>query len=283
MWVESHLLDERNRTASCTKRILKQAYVANIFKIPQAFIVPGSAAKAYLEHYGVFSEDIFIAPTTVDVDWFSEKSRLSSDRKAALRKEYGVTENKIVLYVGRMIAKKGVDVLLQAYAQIQHQGHEDVGLVLIGDGPLQKKLSARSNDDGIYWLGYQPAENIPEWYGLSDLFVCPSYGDQWAVVINEAMACGLPVVASETVGAAADLIKEGVNGVTVSPGNSDALAARIVEILQASDRNDPSMMGMQSRKIISEFTHAATIKGFLEAITAVTGQSWGSESKPDDV
>lgn len=268
MWVESNLLDDRNRTASAAKRAFKRLFVGGVTELPQGFIVPGTASVTYLEHYGVRSNRIFEAPTTVDVDRFSTESRLDSQRVAELRAEYGLSEEKLLLYVGRIAPKKGVDVLLDAHAELRRRGHGDVGLVIVGDGPLREKLQGQSGD-GVYWLGYQPDDALPEWYGLCDVFACPSYGDQWAVVVNEAMAAGLPVVASETVGATADLVSEGENGYTVPPGDPIALANRIWEVLEPDAYPIAQAMGARSREMISGFTHEVTVAGFLAAIDAV--------------
>lgn len=268
IWVESHLRDERNRNASRPKLLFKRLFVSGILKLCDGYVVPGKASKEYVVHYGAPPEAVFMAPTTCDVDWFERYSKLSDDDRAALCERWNITETKLILYVGRITEKKGVETLLKAFTQLR-ESVDDVGLLLVGTGPLERTLSNTYDGDGIYWLGYQPDERLPEIYGLVDLFVCPSVGDQWAVVVNEAMACGLPVVATENVGAAHDLIEDGTNGWIIDAESVSALKTVFDDVFARSGDVDLEEMGVESRRIVDKYTHEDTVNGFLKVIEYV--------------
>lgn len=269
MWVESHLWDERNRNASIPKRLFKRLFVGSMLGLCNAYVVPGKASEAYVVHYGASSDAVFRAPTTCDVAWFDEQSRLDSDKRAALRDRWNITEDQLLLYVGRIAEKKGIETLLQAFDRLQSDV-DDVGLLMVGTGPRKEQLADTYDGNGIYWLGYQPDERLPKIYGLADLFVCPSLGDQWAVVVNEAMACRLPVVATNTVGAAHDLIEDGTNGWMIDSGSVPALSEVLSEAFVPPTDVNLAEMGNESWRIINQYTHEDTVDGFLAVVDYVT-------------
>lgn len=269
LWVESHLRDERNVNASQLKRDIKKIILSRLVRLSDAFIVPGRASKQYLEYFGADSGRIFPAVTTSDVEFFSQNSNLSSSEMVNLKRKLGIKEDKLLISVGRFAKKKGIKILLEAFLDLRSE-RQDIGLLLVGSGPLEQELkefSERNGGHAIYFLGFQPQEMLPKLYAISDLFVCPSLGDQWALVVNEAMACGLPVITTYNVGAAYDLVKPGENGFVIEPGDVKALHIAIKEALESEEKL--KQMGSVSRKIISKYTHEQAVSGFLKAIDFV--------------
>ncbi len=135
-----------------------------------------------------------------------------------------------ILFCGQMIARKGVDILLQAFHRLLAYGLQ-VRLLLVGqEAELPQMLESlpEQTRQNIEYAGFQAPENLPEFFRQADLFVLPSRYDGWGVVVNQAIGSGLPIVCSDTVGAAYDLIKPGKNGYLFPCGNVDAL----VEILK---------------------------------------------------
>lgn len=134
-----------------------------------------------------------------------------------------------VLYCGQLIPRKGVDLLVQAFVRLA-QDFKDAELVLVGEGPLKETLAERVPKplrSRIFFQGFRPVEALPEEFSTADLFVLPSRHDGWGVVVNQALAAGLPVVASDAVGAARDLVADGGNGTLVPAGDATALEAAL--------------------------------------------------------
>jgi poly(glycerol-phosphate) alpha-glucosyltransferase len=129
------------------------------------------------------------------------------------------------LFCGQMIARKGIDVLLQAFNRLVESGL-DARLLLVGrEADLPKLLGAVSGTtrSKIQYEGFKPPECLAEYFGRSDVFVLPSRHDGWGVVVNQALAASLPIITSDAVGAGLDLVEDGVNGARVSAGDIDAL------------------------------------------------------------
>jgi glycosyltransferase involved in cell wall biosynthesis len=127
---------------------------------------------------------------------------------------------------------------LDAFERISEY-RPDWDLVIVGDGPLRQELQARVPmrvRDRIKWLGFLQFEELISCYHSCDALVLPSEREPWALVINEAVASGLPVIATEVVGAAAELVRHGLNGLLVPPRNLEALVKALIEITNP-DRN----------------------------------------------
>jgi len=125
------------------------------------------------------------------------------------------------LFVGRMVQEKGISVLLQAYERLDAPLRKRVGLVLAGDGPARAQSvedAARIWPGKFVFPGFLQREELAVLYGLAEALVFPTFSDPWGLVVNEAMACGLPVIATDVAGATTDLVRDGWNGRTVSPG-----------------------------------------------------------------
>jgi glycosyltransferase involved in cell wall biosynthesis len=125
------------------------------------------------------------------------------------------------LFVGRFIERKGIDVLLSAFRRVD-RGE----LWLAGDGPLRSLVEGEvKRDPRIRFLGYADEESLPELYRQADVLVVPSLFEPWGLVVHEGLAYGLPVIATDQVAAADDLVESGVNGYVVAAGSSEALAS----------------------------------------------------------
>jgi glycosyltransferase involved in cell wall biosynthesis len=158
-----------------------------------------------------------------------------------------------MLYCGQLIERKGLRVLIDAFMDVAKE-FPDVELVLVGEGPLRSPLIERlpaEVKNRVVFAGFQPVHRLPSYFAQADLFVLPSLHDGWGVVVNQALAAGLPVICSNAVGAAADLVTPGQNGFVVSPGDSAELAAAIRALL--SDRDRRIEFGRNSRAAALEW------------------------------
>ena len=140
----------------------------------------------------------------------------------------------VFIYVGRMVSGKGLDTLFSAYRKVRSVDL-DVSLLLVGDGPEQQRLQAETGElSGVVWAGFiQPAQ-LPGIYSIADVMVFPTLGDANGLVVEEAMAAGLPVISTSAAGDIRARVPEGVAGYVVPPADPDALATRMIELARSA-------------------------------------------------
>jgi glycosyltransferase involved in cell wall biosynthesis len=175
---------------------------------------------------------------------------------------------RFFLYAGRLVREKGIFDLLHAYGALQPELRESVGLVFVGDGPERSALlehAAATNPGSIQIVGFAQREELAAYYALADIFVFPTHTDPWGLVVNEAMACGLPVIASQATGCVVDLVAHGRNGRIVSVGNVQELAAAMADL--AVDAGLCALMGRRSRERIEQYSPEAWAAGVANAVT----------------
>jgi len=237
-----------------------------IVKHSDACIATGKRAREYFIYLGADERKIFTANLTVDVDHFRRVSRLAKKDKCRMKQSLGIKTEKVILYVGRLTERKGVRHLVEAYRQLRKDYH-DVSLLILGYGYQEqglKELCRSQNIPDVHFVGHVEIEKMPRFYGIADLFVLPSRRDTWGLVLNEAMACGLPVVTTRKVGASEDLVREGVNGYIVAEEKPAEIYAAIKKIV--ADSSLCHRMGQESSRTIQRFSIDNEANGFLSAI-----------------
>lgn len=240
-----------------------------IYRHADAIVVYGEHVKRYLVSLDVAPEKIFVAAHAVDNSQYNRA--ISEGEKTALRVKLGLTSEKMVLYLGRLEEEKGVDYLIRAFARLNPPNGV---LLLVGDGSMRENLKALVLKHGIQektrFVGYVAPEEALTYYAIADCFVLPSVTmpngkEPWGLVVNEALNQGLPVIATEAVGAAAGgLVQAGVNGLIVSERDSEALAQALGWIL--TNDNLRVRMSENARCIIAGWDNERMVKGFQEAI-----------------
>jgi glycosyltransferase involved in cell wall biosynthesis len=235
VWVESTARDARpeSRPLELAKRAL--------IRRASGFFVPGRASAEYVRSFGVPDEQVSQAPNAVDAEIFG---RASVDRSGR--------DSCTFLYAGRLDPEKGLDVLLRAFARVPGE------LVLAGSGAEEARLRALA-DGRVRFLGPLDRDELPAVYARADVFVLPSRSEPWGMVLNEAAAAGLPLVATEGAGAAHDLVEDGVNGFRVPVDDEDALAAALSRL--AEDEPFRLAAGARSRELVARFTPEAWADG----------------------
>jgi glycosyltransferase involved in cell wall biosynthesis len=247
---------------SLAKRILFATYMKRAYDL---FLGVGSLTLDYLRAFGVPRERTGLFPYAVDVEGFAERSRLSPEERAAFRERLGVpAEARVVLGLAKFNPREAPWDLLRAFAGVQDP---DVWLVLAGDGPARPALEGSAGRlSRVRFPGYVPYPDLPALYAASDLFVHPAREERWGVSVQEALACGLPVVTSSRVGAGYDLIEVGSNGFVYPAGDSEMLTHRIGEALAL----DPERVRQRSAAILARWDYAATWRNLLRAAESVT-------------
>jgi glycosyltransferase involved in cell wall biosynthesis len=197
--------------------------------LPRAdgILTAGRDGAAFAMRYGASPERIFTVPHVIDFDRYAKASaRASRDEVRAQLGLHGVT----FAYVGRLWSGKGLDQLLDAFAALHRQSTHDVSLLLVGDGNDEARLRTRCADEGVedvVFAGFHDGDALLELYAAADVFVFPTLGDPFGMVVLEAMACGLPVISTGAAGEIADRIDEGVNGFVVPPADAEVLRERM--------------------------------------------------------
>jgi len=244
-----------------------------------ALIAYGTRAKEYLIHLGASPDKIFLAYNTVDTHFFKDRSAKLKAEKEKLKEELGLKNREVILYVGQLIERKGLKYLLRAYSQLRDEFN--VAFLIVGDGLQRNELRDLCIKDGIqdvFFVGHKQLEELPKYYAISDIFVLPSTEEIWGLVLNEAMACGLPVIATDKVGASVDLIKEGVNGYVVEAKNVEQLYQAMKGILSHPELKQS--MGKKSQQIVGEgFTLDHAKQGFISVIDYTTSKKLSNNSK----
>jgi glycosyltransferase involved in cell wall biosynthesis len=196
----------------------------------QACLSYGSVARESLIGMGARAERVVQGVNAVDAAFFIAGRDSARAEAEGLKRERRL-EGVNVLYVGSLVSRKGLSYVLDALTQVGNQAH----LHVVGGGPCEDALRSQAEASDlagrVHFWGARHPEELPLYYALADLFVFPSLYDVWGLVLNEAMACGLPVVASPLAGATRDLVEEGTNGFVVDPRDVPALAAALARLI----------------------------------------------------
>jgi glycosyltransferase involved in cell wall biosynthesis len=174
------------------------------------------------------------------------------------------------LFCGQMIRRKGVDLLLLAFDRLVAMGLE-VRLFLVGreaELPSFLQMVTSATRARVHYAGFRPPEDLPEFFGKSNVFVLPSRHDGWGVVINQALAAGLPIITSDQVGAGLDLVENGKNGICVPAGDADALY-KAMELI-AINRDLVYRWGQLSREIARGLTPEAGAEKWVHVFNSLT-------------
>ena len=267
VWVESTEQDFRSRAPAI--EFLKRRFL----KACSAFVVPGKSSFQYVMKYGARPEVVFTAPNAVDTKFFSSRAAAIRDAGETHRRALQLPP-RFILFVGRLVREKGLLDLLQAYGKLAPEQRAAVGLVLVGEGPDRAELTRCSSDikpGQVQYAGFVHREQLAGYYALAEAFVFPSHTDTWGLVVNEAMACGLPVISSEAAGCTADLVQEGWNGRVVSRGDVAQLASAMEEV--AKDSALRTRMGNRSKERILSYSPEACADGIAKAALSSADRS----------
>jgi glycosyltransferase involved in cell wall biosynthesis len=228
-----------------------------------------------LQHYrrlGVPPDQLVFSPYCVDNSSFETteqaRQRLRLQHRRAM--EIGDRET-VLLFSGKLTRRKGPDLLLRAIKQMDHQRRERIRIVFVGNGELKAELQSIADRDpriNLLFAGFQNQKELSPYYHAADLLVLPSrHSETWGLVINEALAHGLPCVVSDNVGCAADLIEPGVSGEVFETDSVESLVSAIDRCLCLTQRPD---VREQCRNKVANYTVSRAAQGIAEAYRAVT-------------
>lgn len=266
LWSESNAKDLRR--GHVLVELLKSVFLRKC----SGFVVPGQPAQEYLQSEKNIRRDlIFTAPNAVDNDLFVASAAVARRDAAGHRSSLGLPE-RYFLFVGRLVREKGVFELLSAYVKLDESVRRQTGLVFVGDGVCRGRLQeeAASISPGVVrFAGFAQREQLATYYALAEMLVLPTYADTWGLVVNEAMACGLPVILSRAAGCAADLLKENWNGLLVPP--RDAASLTVAMRYLADQPELRATMGANSAQHILHYSPKEWSGGIARLVEAKAG------------
>ncbi len=267
---ESHL---RSHKRSALKRSLKATVLPRLFDAIDAFLAIGTLNKTYYEHYGVEAERIYHVPYCVDNDYFQSCVDEAAERRGDLQESLGIrADTPVILFLSKLIPRKRPLDLLAAFREVNRRYAQRPSpvLVFVGAGPLRSQLEGTVGDEVrglVHLVGFKSQKEVCKYYDLADVFVLPSQHEPWGLVVNEAMNAGLPIIATQEVGAAHDLVEEGENGFLYGRGDITALADRLLYLLENPRQRE--RMGKASRDRIEDWSFSEAERGIVEALGAV--------------
>jgi len=264
---DSHLLDTQQ---SGVRWWMKRALLRRVFSWPDGFLVTGAANRAYYEAFGVEPDRLFECPHSIDVNRFSEPADAFEQEAAQLRQQLGInTDQRVLLFAGKFEHKKRPLELMRA---VQKLPSTDLKLLMVGSGQLEREIKAiaASDPDRFRVLPFQNQSRMPIVYRVGDLFVLPSaFGETWGLAVNEALACGRPVLVSDHVGCAADVVDASC-GTIFSSADPLALTRALSEIPKR--RNQLLEMGRMATKRAWSFNISRTEDALVRCLLQVCAQ-----------
>ena len=246
----------------------REAVKKRIIGLCDAGLVGGSNAKDYMVRLGMQSDKIFLGYDAVDNEYFTSASNEVKSEESKLRKQYGLPD-KYFLSSNRFIPKKNLFRLLDAYKSYLNKVKDGWKLVLLGDGELMPKVRRHIENLGLGSMvilpGFKQYKDLPVYYSLAKCYIQASTSEQWGLVVNEAMASGLPVLLSNKVGCAIDLVKAGENGWTFDPFSAEKMSKCLLRMHKLSDEQR-NAMGKHSQEIIADWGPERFASGLWEAV-----------------
>ncbi|MFZ1887967.1 MAG: glycosyltransferase family 4 protein [Candidatus Binataceae bacterium] len=255
-------------------RMIKRRAMPAILRRIDACLPIGARNREYYRGYGVPESKLFAMPYAVDNEFFragAEEARAGRER---LRVELGLAPGRpIVLFASKLQPRKRARDLIEACAALKSPPRPY--LLIVGDGEERAALEAHAHGLGlgaaVRFLGFRNQTELPRFYDLCDVFVLPSEAEPWGLVLNEVMNAAKPIIASDAVGAAPDLVIEGDNGFVYPVGDIGALTRALERVMISPEH--AAAMGAKSLEIVARYSFEADRVGLVAALAAVTGRA----------
>lgn len=266
------------------KRLARQAVMRVFYNGLCSVCLPvGSRNREFYRSLGVPEDRMVTVPYSVDNSLFMPRTGNVVAERGPIRDELGIGRCDIlVLYASKLSARKHPLDLLRAYEAVA-SGRRGVALAFVGTGSEEAELRsyvAGHHLDNVHVLGFRNQSELGRVYAMADVFVLPSQDEPWGLVINEAMAAGLPILASEEIGAVPDLVHHGQNGFTFPAGDVAALTSCLERLVEDTDLR--LAMGKRSQEIIGTWGIDQTVEGILRSLHLVAGRGRDSVDGADE-
>ena len=251
------------------KETIKSLLYTRQFK---SALVGGQLHADYLLKLKFPAEAISLGYDIVDNAHFAEQAeQAKKDPLSTRQQQPNIPESPYFIVVTRFIPRKNVLRLIDAYAQYRSQcpaPKKAWDLVICGSGTEESNIRSRilshHLEHSVHLPGFKSYQQISQWFGLANAFIHPALSEQWGLVVNEALASGLPVIVSNRCGCFPELIREGVNGFGFDPENTEQLAQLMAKVSQGAV--DLATMSQAALAHIEHFSPAAFGKGFQQSV-----------------
>jgi glycosyltransferase involved in cell wall biosynthesis len=254
----------------------KEAIKRRVLKFCHAALVGGWPHRDYIMHLGMADKSIFLGYDVVDNQYFSSRRNHIRNDSVARRREFDLPP-RYFLCSARFIPKKNLVALLHAFWLFREHykatdsSADEWRLVILGDGELRPEIEENINalnlNAHVILPGFRQIDELPAFYSLATAFILPSTTEQWGLVVNEAMASGLPVLVSERCGCAPDLVENGRNGFSFDPFDVTQMADRML-LLARMEAPEREAMGKASQEIIQRWSPETFAIGLERAVKA---------------
>jgi glycosyltransferase involved in cell wall biosynthesis len=252
---DSTLLDE----SPGFKKILRRLFLKIVYRNVDFVLYVGTQNKKYFEVHGLKENQLVYGPHAID----NERFESTVCNKELLHSKLGIPVNeKILLFAGKFIEKKNPLLLLRTFCEENPVGWH---LLMVGNGEKENELNSFAEGIlNVHFMEFQNQKVLPCIYKAASAFILPSEGPEetWGLCINEAMACGLPVLVSRNCGCAIDLVDENENGFSFPPNE----IRNGIRALFSLNDYDLKIMGEKSKVKIKEFNYQITINNLNKII-----------------
>ncbi|MGI4829697.1 MAG: glycosyltransferase family 4 protein, partial [Janthinobacterium lividum] len=263
-----------DRPRSPLRLLAKRLFFAALRPLVAGVLTIGSNNAAYWSFYFGKRVRQFLLPYAVDNAWFRAQATTAVSLLPALRKELDLEPGRpIILYASKLQHRKLAGDLIAGFHALQTRArtYAKPYLVIVGDGEERATLEQKAHElrlDDVRFAGFRNQTELPGFFALSDVFVLPAKHEPWGLVVNEVMASGRAVVLSSDIGAAADLVTDGVEGFVYPTGNIDALTTSLERVLASPET--VKSMGAAAARRIAAWDFEADIRGLRLALGHVT-------------
>jgi glycosyltransferase involved in cell wall biosynthesis len=233
----------------------------------------GNSSADYFINLGVPPERILLRKNAVDNNALLSAYQRASLKRSEQQQLVGIQPNNFV-FVGRLIDLKNLPALVSAFAEAHQQSPNAAnwGLVLLGDGPeltsLQQQVSTAGLSNFVRFLPGRPWYQVPDILALANVLVLPSRSEPWGLVVNEAMACGMPVLVSNRCGCVRDLLRDGENGLVFDPDQPDQLTDCLIQFMNGTVNE--TKMGQAAKQTIAPYSPESVaqemLNGFVKTL-----------------
>jgi len=265
---DAYLIMEHFQNRSI-KKVIRTPILKLLFAFFDGILSIGTNNKEYYKKHGVADDKIFFVPFTVDNELFMSNNYCNELEIQSIKKDLKIPGNiPVILFVGKLLQNKQPLTLLRAFCKTQNEINKPIVLVFVGEGKQKSELELycdEHNIQNVIFSGFVNQKNISKYYTVANIFVLPSIEEHWGLVLNEAMCAKNAVIASDTVGAAVDLVRPGENGFIFPVGNVDILSKYLTKLV-----NDPVLcqrMGECSLDIITHWSFEEDISGIQKALS----------------
>ncbi len=255
-------------------QLARSLFLRLLYARVDGFLAVGRYMRRHFMRYGVDPQKVWDSPHTVDAAPYDQLLTNGAEVRRDRRAELGIPEDAVVvLFAGRMIPEKNVDLLAQSFEEASRESGVQCSLLIVGDGPLRKEFESRFRSllgSKLRMTGFVNQKELPSYYVASDLFVLPSR-ESWGLAVNEAMSAGLPVIVSDRCGCHEDLVPDNTTGRVCRYGDRSMLTETLNHFLTNPDVR--AACGRKARLHVRSFSIDKAADGIVTAMTSLRKES----------